>query len=141
MAPLASVRHARVNFLPAKSAQVVALLFFIVVLAYDVWQAMWFFDLATGTKRFGIGLGTIVLAVNACLLAGYTFGCHSLRHLIGGARDEMSKSPACHKAYQCVSCFNRRHMLWAWCSLFSVGFADLYVRMCSMGYWHDWRLF
>ena len=26
-------------------------------------------------------------------------------------------------------------MLWAWCSLFSVGFADLYVRLCSMGVW------
>ena len=24
-------------------------------------------------------------------------------------------------------------MMWAWCSLFSVGFTDLYVRLCSMG--------
>jgi hypothetical protein len=116
-------------------------LFFLVVLAYDVWEAMWFFDIATGKKRFGIGLGTIVLAVNTCLLTGYTLGCHSLRHLIGGVRDEMSKVPLRHKGYQCVSCLNRRHMLWAWCSLFSVGFADLYVRMCSLGYWHDWRIF
>ena len=54
--------------------------------------------------------GTIVLAVNVCLLASYTFGCHSLRHLIGGWRDEISKSPLCHKAYDCVSCLNRRHM-------------------------------
>ena len=36
-------------------------------------------------------------------------------------------------AYDCVSCLNRRHMLWAWCSLFWVGFTDLYVRLCSMG--------
>ena len=32
---------------------------------------------------------------------------------------------------------NRRHMLFAWLSLFSVGFADLYVRLCSMGIWQD----
>ncbi len=44
------------------------------------------------------------------------------------------------RAYSCVSCLNRRHMLWAWCSLFSVGFADLYVRLCSMGVWSDFRI-
>jgi hypothetical protein len=31
-------------------------------------------------------------------------------------------------------------MLWAWMSLFWVGFSDLYVRLCSMGVWHDLRL-
>jgi hypothetical protein len=31
-------------------------------------------------------------------------------------------------------------MRFAWMSLFSVGFSDLYVRMCSMGYWSDWRI-
>jgi hypothetical protein len=31
-------------------------------------------------------------------------------------------------------------MLWAWMSLFWVGFSDLYVRLCSMGIWHDLRL-
>jgi hypothetical protein len=31
-------------------------------------------------------------------------------------------------------------MLWAWCSLFSVGFADFYVRMCAMGIWTDFRI-
>ncbi|PYJ88570.1 MAG: succinate dehydrogenase, partial [Verrucomicrobia bacterium] len=25
-------------------------------------------------------------------------------------------------------------------SLFWVGFTDLYVRLCSMGVWHDWRI-
>jgi hypothetical protein len=32
-------------------------------------------------------------------------------------------------------------MGWAWGSLFAVCFADLYVRLCSMGIWHDLRLF
>jgi hypothetical protein len=31
-------------------------------------------------------------------------------------------------------------MLFAWCSLFSVAFADLYVRLCAMGVWTDWRV-
>ncbi len=74
------------------------------------------------------------------LLSGYTFGCHSLRHLVGGLIDQLAAPPVRKTAYDCVSCLNRRHMLWAWCSLFSVGFTDLYVRLCSMGIWTDWRI-
>jgi hypothetical protein len=113
---------------------------FIGILAYDVWLALWFDDPISGKTRFGIGLGTLVLAVNVVLLGGYTFGCHSLRHLVGGAIDQMSRRPARQRAYMCVSCLNRRHMLWAWMSLCSVMFADLYVRLCSMGIWHDVRI-
>jgi hypothetical protein len=113
---------------------------FIVILSVDVWKAMWFAVPAGGKTSFGIGIGTIVLAINVVLLGGYTFGCHSLRHLIGGFRDQLSRSPGCYNAYRCVSCFNRRHMLWAWMSLFWVGFSDVYVRLCSMGVWHDWRI-
>src|SRR5881392_500289 len=114
-------------------------LIFIVILSIDVWKALWFTDSA-GRTSLGVGLGTIVLAINVVLLGGYTFGCHSLRHLIGGFRDQLSQAPAGYQAYRCVSCFNRRHMLWAWMSLFWVGFSDLYVRLCSMGIWHDFRL-
>ena len=116
-------------------------IFFIGVLAYDVWRAMWFADPATGKESFGIGVGTIVLAINVVLLGGYTFGCHSLRHLIGGFIDQMSRAPVRQRAYNCASCLNRRHMFWAWTSLCSVMFADLYVRLCSMGVWKDVRLF
>ena len=31
-------------------------------------------------------------------------------------------------------------MLWAWMSLFWVMFADVYVRLCSMGVWKDMRI-
>ncbi len=113
---------------------------FIVVLTWDVWKAMWFVDTATGKESFGIGLGTIVLAANVTLLSCYTLGCHSLRHLVGGFMDRLSGSPVRFKTYQCVSCLNRRHMMWAWLSLFMVGFSDVYVRMCSMGIWNDWRI-
>ena len=114
-------------------------LVFIIILASDVWKALWFTD-GAGQRSFGIGVGTLVLAVNVVLLGGYTFGCHSLRHLVGGFLDQISKSPARHCTYNCVSCLNRRHMLWAWMSLFWVGFTDLYVRLCSMGVWHDLRI-
>jgi hypothetical protein len=109
-------------------------LIFIVILAHDAWKAMWF------DGKFGIGVGTLVLTINPILLGCYTLGCHSLRHLVGGRLDIMSKSPSRKTAYDCVSCLNRKHMLWAWMSLFWVGFSDAYVRLCSMGIWHDWRI-
>jgi len=31
-------------------------------------------------------------------------------------------------------------MLWAWMSLTSVMFSDIYVRFCAMGIWSDWRI-
>jgi len=113
---------------------------FIALLAWDVWKALWFTNPATGATEFGIGVGTIVLAVNVTLLASYTWGCHVLRHVVGGRMDEISKSPVCDMAYSCVSSLNVRHQLFAWCSLFSVMFADVYVRLCSMGIWTDVRI-
>lgn len=112
---------------------------FLVLLAYDAWKAMWFTG-ADGGKEFGIGVGTLVLAVNPILLGGYTLGCHSLRHLVGGRKDCISSSAGRKTAYDCVSCLNRGHMRWAWASLFWVGLADLYVRLCSMGVIGDWRV-
>jgi hypothetical protein len=112
---------------------------FIALLAHDVWKALWFTD-AAGNTSFGIGVGTLVLAANVTLLGGYTFGCHSLRHLAGGRIDEMSKLPLCQKTHTCVSALNRRHMAWAWASLCSVAFSDIYVRLCAMGVFTDLRL-
>jgi hypothetical protein len=102
---------------------------------------MWFFNAATGETEFGIGVGTLVLTLNATLLGGYTFGCHSFRHLVGGFKDQLSKSPVNRAAYHCASCLNRGHMIWAWCSLLGVAFADVYVRLVSMGIWTDLRIF
>lgn len=115
-------------------------LVFIVLLAHDVWKAMWFKDLATGQVKFGIGVGTLVLAANVVFISFYTLGCHSFRHLIGGKRDRISEAGLAKAAYDCSSCLNRRHQRWAWCSLFSVMFADVYVRLCSMGIFTDFRI-
>lgn len=112
-----------------------------IFLAHDAWKALWFTDAATGETTFGIGIGTIVLTLNVILLGGYQFGCHSLRHLIGGNLDLLSKAPVRHASYNCVSCLNRGHMTWAWLSLFWVGISDIYVRMLAMGVWTDWRIF
>ena len=109
---------------------------FVFLLAHDAWKAMWFTDPA-GKVHFGLGVGTLVLILNPVFLGLYTFGCHSLRHLVGGFLDAKSKAPTCAKAYNCVSCLNTRHMLWAWISLFWVGFTDVYVRLCAMGRIHD----
>jgi hypothetical protein len=114
-------------------------LLFLIFLSHDVWNALWFTS-SSGKTSFGIGVGTIVLAVNVVLLGSYTFSCHSLRHLVGGRIDQMSDSPVCQKAYQCASKMNSRHMLFAWLSLFWVAFSDIYVRLCSMGIWTDWRI-
>jgi len=115
-------------------------LLFLVILSFDVWKAMWFLEPETGRVSFGIGAGTLVLAINVFLLSGYALGCHSMRHLVGGNIDEMSKVPSCFFAYRCTSRLNARHMLWAWLSLFSVMFSDVYVRLCSTGIWSDWRI-
>jgi hypothetical protein len=109
---------------------------FIGLLAKDAWDG--FMDWPDG---FHVNVGSLVLLLNVILLGSYTFGCHSLRHLIGGISDTISKSPIRKKAYDCVSCLNERHMRFAWFSLFWVGFTDLYVRLCSMGIWSDWRIF
>jgi hypothetical protein len=115
-------------------------LLFLVVLSYDVWKALWF-PVAGGGTQFGVGVGTLVLAANVVFLSCYTLGCHSFRHIVGGFADEIAKRPARQVAYDCASCLNRWHMRWAWTSLISVAFADVYVRLCAMGIWHDFRVF
>lgn len=110
-------------------------LLFIVILAYDAYEAFWF------DGRFGIGVGTIVLVMNVILLGSYTLGCHSLRHLVGGRSDTLSNKRVQQSAWKFVSVLNRRHMLFAWLSLFWVGFSDVYVRLCSMGVFTDYRIF
>jgi hypothetical protein len=117
-----------------------AALVFLLILAHDVWKALWFADPSGDGVHFGIGVGTLVLLANVVLLSGYTLGCHSLRHLAGGAMDALSGRPVRKTAYACVSCLNRGHMRWAWLSLFGVALADVYVRLCSMGVITDLRI-
>jgi hypothetical protein len=94
--------------------------------------------------KFGIGLGSLVLTLNVSLLSLYTFSCHSLRHLAGGKLDCFSCATfgkPRYGAWRWISILNERHMLFAWCSLFSVGLTDLYIRLVSSGAISDVRLF
>ena len=107
---------------------------FIFILYYDAFRAF-FRD-----GRLGVGVGSIVLLINPTLLAGYTFGCHSFRHLVGGRLDCFScggSSVLRHGIRSRSSALNAHHMQWAWASLFWVAFSDLYVRLLSMGLLHD----
>ena len=103
-----------------------------------------------GEHQFGMGLGTLVMLLNVVFLSCYTFGCHSLRHLVGGRMDCFSciatgqnkeKLHPGYHAWRFTSLLNEHHMLWAWCSLCSVGLTDVYIRLCSMGIIHDVRFF
>jgi hypothetical protein len=110
-------------------------IFFIVMLTWDALLAFRFPD------GFGIGVGTLVMWINVSLLAGYTFSCHSCRHVCGGHVDVFSKAPARYTLWHLVSRLNEHHPTFAWLSLFSVGLTDLYIRLVSMGVIPDLRIF
>jgi hypothetical protein len=116
-------------------------LVFLVILAIDVVRAcMWPSGAVT---TFGVSVGTLVLAANVTLLGLYTLGCHSLRHLVGGNVDCFScvaLGRARYKLWKGASVLNAQHMLWAWASLFMVGFADFYVWMVASGRIVDVRI-
>jgi len=83
-----------------------------------------------------LGLGVWIMLVNVILLTGYTFGCHSLRHLVGGKSNCMSCAPAAAAGWKAATKFNEKHMQWAWASLTSVCVTDLYIRLSGLGYLH-----
>lgn len=107
---------------------------FIVVLTWDALLAFRFPD------GLGVGVGTLVMWANVILLAGYTFSCHSCRHLCGGGLDVFSTAPGRYRLWRFVTRLNERHPLFAWLSLFGVGLTDLYIRLLSMGVIRDLRL-
>jgi hypothetical protein len=91
---------------------------------------------------FGLSVGTIVMAVNVALLFLYSTSCHSFRHIVGGRRDVFSRTAPGRLSYRLwtwATALNEHHMLWAWSSLFSVGFADLYVWLVASGTITDYR--
>ena len=127
-----------------------AALVFLFILWKDVFEAFVFripnptLDGAPVTTTAGIGGGTLAILASTATITMYTLSCHSLRHLMGGKLDCFSCAVAGgprHKTWSLLSVFNSHHMAWAWWSLGAVCFADLYVRMCSMGVINDPLLF
>ena len=93
---------------------------------------------------FYLGLGSIIFLVNWIFLANFTFGCHSLRHLVGGGLDCYNCAFAGktrHSIWSRVTSFNQHHMLWAWCSLATVMATDIYVRLLAAGVMTDPHIF
>jgi hypothetical protein len=130
-----------------------AALIFILILGWDALLAFrWPTNrqgllLPNGEHTFGMGLGTLLMVVNVLLITGFTFGCNSLRHLVGGRLDcfscphNVGQVRTRYKLWRGVTWFNNHHMEWAWVSLISVGFVDLYIRLCAAGVWSDVRFF
>ncbi|HEY7017708.1 MAG TPA: hypothetical protein VH297_04500 [Gaiellaceae bacterium] len=109
---------------------------------YDAVRAF-FFKGADGSLSFGIGLGSLLMLANVLLLTGFTFGCNSLRHLIGGKLDCFTcslRARSRHRLWKGVTVLNLKHLQWAWFSLLSVGLVDLYIRLASAGVFHDPKL-
>jgi hypothetical protein len=112
-------------------------LVFLAFLAHDAIRSFSF------DGHFGVGVGSLALTANFLLLSLYTFSCHSLRHLAGGKLDCFSCTSFGRvrgRAWRGLTLLNERHMLFAWMSLFSVGLADLYVRLVASGAIRDVRL-
>jgi len=89
----------------------------------------------------GVGLGTVVLVINAVLIWSYTLSCHSCRHIMGGRLNHFSRHPVRYWMWTQISKLNARHMQLAWASLISVGLADFYVALVASGAITDPRLF
>jgi hypothetical protein len=126
-------------------------LIFLVLLTWDAllafrWPTLDEFGNPTGRHQFGIGLGTLIMVANVVCLAGFTFGCNSARHLVGGrlkcfsCTGRTGETNLGYKMWRCSTALNEKHMEWAWISLFVVGFTDLYIRLCAMGVWSDLRI-
>ena len=88
---------------------------------------------STGSRRrsfafrraaWRIGLGSVILLADSLLLTGYSFSCHSLRHIVGGRIDCFSCSavePDPTRRLAEAQRAQARHMAWAWTSLVSRG--------------------
>lgn len=109
---------------------------FVGILSFDAFQSFW------RDGNLGIGVGSIILLINPILIAGYTFGCHSFRHLIGGKLDcfTCDKGPTLrYSLWKRVTGLNMKHQQWAWVSLIWVAWADIYIRLVASGVITDYN--
>ncbi len=130
-------------------------LLFIVFLTIETLRAL-FWNVPEGAAFWAgdleLHVGTLILAANTFLLAGYTLGCHSLRYLVGGHRrcftcpnnpknqSTDSSVSSQYSLWKAVTKLNTNHPTWAWFSLFMVAFADFYVWMVAVGVWPDYTI-
>jgi hypothetical protein len=118
---------------------------------YFFWIALTFnmfltYDAVIAFRSYGgqwghMGLGTLVLIVNAALLWLYSLSCHACRHAVGGRLKHFSRHPVRYWMWTQVSKLNTRHMEFAWISLGWVLLTDLYIRLVASGAITDLRFF
>jgi hypothetical protein len=120
------------NSFPLKLQNVHRYFFYLatVVLAFlwvDVFQAF-FHD-----GGFHASLVSVIMLLNCIFLSGYSFGCHACRHQVGGRLNCFScpNAKSRYSIWKFVTRLNEHHQLWAWISLFSVGFTDFYIRQVA----------
>jgi hypothetical protein len=110
---------------------------------FDAGRAFLFRD-STGSLEFGVGLGSLIMLANVIFLSLFTFGCNSVRHLVGGRLDCFTCSASArtrHKLWRRITVLNGWHMQWAWISLVVVALTDLYIRLAAAGVFTDPRIF
>jgi len=112
-------------------------LVFNVILTYDAVVA---FRDETGAWGH-MGLGTLILLINAALLWLYSLSCHSCRHIFGGRLNHFSRHPLRYRFWTGISKLNTRHMQLAWISLFGVALTDLYIYLLAADVITDVRFF
>ncbi len=88
-----------------------------------------------------MGLGSIILIINAGLIWTYTLSCHSCRHITGGRLRNFSKHPVRYRAWTFVSKLNAKHMPLAWYSLTWLAITDFYIRCLATKTFSDPRFF
>jgi hypothetical protein len=113
--------------------------FAVIFAAVLTWDAIDAFHWPRGWGH--MGLGSLMLVINAVLIWGYTLSCHSCRHICGGNVDAFATARVRFKLWKVLTRLNRNHMEWAWASLIWIALTDLYIWLVSTGTVADPRFF
>ena len=108
------------------------MLIYLPILSWDFWLSVNFHE--GDVHTYGVSFGSICLLVNVLMLAGYTFGCHAFRHVIGGGSNDWTGSPMSrikYRLWKLSTSLNEKHKEWALYSLFWVMFTDFYIYACT----------
>jgi hypothetical protein len=95
-----------------------------------------FYATPHGTE-FGVSVGSGIMLVNVICLSGFTFGCNSWRHLIGGSSNCFDCHKVKYSGWKAVTKLNLNHKEWAWVSLFMVWGTDAYIWLAGSGVFTD----
>jgi hypothetical protein len=118
--------------------------FFYAAFILAIFHWISFFETLYFDGEFRLGLGGILLGLDATLLSLYLLSCHSCKHIVGGGlncNSCSSISRARFRSWRIVKKLNTNHHAYFWMSLTTVILADIYIRLVSMGTIDDVRLF